>query len=38
MRLDKNFYRQDAVSLAKDLLGKLLVREYNGIRMSYNFV
>jgi DNA-3-methyladenine glycosylase len=38
MRLDKNFYRQDAVSLAKDLLGKLLVREYNGIRMVAKIV
>ncbi len=38
MRLDKNFYRQDAVSLAKNLLGKFLIREYNGIRMVAKIV
>lgn len=38
MNLDKNFYQQDAVSLAKKLLGKLLVRETENSRIICRIV
>ncbi|WP_338028372.1 DNA-3-methyladenine glycosylase [Crassaminicella indica] len=33
MKFDKAFYMRDGITLAKDLLGKLLVREVNGKRI-----
>ena len=38
MRLDLPFYQKDAVTLAQDLLGKLLVREINGRKIISKIV
>ncbi|WP_027338607.1 DNA-3-methyladenine glycosylase [Halonatronum saccharophilum] len=38
MRLDSSFYKRDGLTLAKDLLGKLLVREVAGERIVTTIV
>ncbi|QZY55190.1 DNA-3-methyladenine glycosylase [Crassaminicella profunda] len=38
MKLDKDFYMQDGITLAKDLLGKILVREIDGKRIMCRIV
>ena len=38
MKLCRKFYRQDAVSLAKSLLGKHLVREFDGVKLIAKIV
>lgn len=38
MRLDSDFYQKDAVSAAKNLLGKILVREINGQKIMAKIV
>lgn len=38
MRLDYEFYQQDAVSAAKNLLGKILVRKINGEKIMVKIV
>lgn len=38
MRLDYNFYQKDAVSTAKDLLGKILVRKINDKKIMVKIV
>ena len=38
MRLDYNFYQKDAVTAAKDLLGKILVREIDGQKIMVKIV
>lgn len=38
MRLDYNFYQKDAATAAKNLLGKILVREFNGKKIMAKIV
>jgi DNA-3-methyladenine glycosylase len=38
LRLNYDFYKKDAVSAAKDLLGKILVREINGKKIMVKIV
>ncbi|TDO73387.1 DNA-3-methyladenine glycosylase [Halanaerobium saccharolyticum] len=38
MRLDYDFYQKDAVQTAKDLLGKILVRKYEGKTIKVKIV
>lgn len=38
MKLDYNFFQKDAVTAAKDLLGKIIVREINGQKIMTKIV
>lgn len=38
MKLERNFYKRDTLLVAKELLGKILVHEVNGIRLSGKIV
>lgn len=38
MKLDYNFYQKDAVQAAKDLLGKIIVRKYDGKTIKVKIV
>ena len=38
MRLKKDFYRRDGLTVAKDLLGKILVRKINGQKIKAKIV
>ena len=38
MRLDKDFYRRDGLTVARELVGKILVREINGQQVQAKIV
>ncbi len=38
MKLNRNFYNRETLVVAKDLLGKILVHEYSGIKVSGKIV
>ncbi len=38
MKIDREFYNRDALIVAKDILGKILVREINGQKISVKIV